>query len=115
MLPIDNYHPLLYLTLRLIEYSKYYCSTSVNVSKLDFKNCNIAGLSGYLNSIDWKSIFDLGDIDHATKTFYKYLYTAFDMHVPVKSFTPSNYPKWFTSELKLLIKQKKIGTLDLQE
>lgn len=46
-------------------------------------------------------------MEGCVNNLYEVLYSTFDVFVPKKKCIKSNFPKWFTSELINLIKQKK--------
>lgn len=76
--------------------------------RYDFLNGNYEGLNYHLSSIDWDGLFCL-DVNTCTDLFYGIMEEALDMFIPRKMFKTSNYPKWFSTELKQLIIAKKLA------
>ncbi|KAJ8949761.1 hypothetical protein NQ317_017998 [Molorchus minor] len=75
----------------------------------DFRNANYIGLNDYLASTDWEMYLNTRDVNEAVQKFYDYVYIGIAMFVPLKKFKTSNYPKWFTAELRHLVTDKKIA------
>lgn len=50
-------------------------------------------------------------MDDITHSFYGILHDLFDNLVPIKTLKTDTYPAWYSSELRRLIKEKKISHL----
>lgn len=86
-------------TIKTISFQEYY---------YDFRNADYFQINNYFASINWEELFSaaLGDTISA---FYDVLYTAIEHFVPLRRLSTSSFPKWFSSELKSLVIQKKIA------
>lgn len=107
LLPVDDYHPPL-LCEFIFSSNLSYIERETFV-KYDFRNANTDAINEFLNNIDWNALLSGVDLESAVEIFYDYLYLAFEFFVPIKTIKTSNFPPWFTSELKNLIQAKKIA------
>lgn len=58
--------------------------------------------------INWNIFLDQGDVDGAVSQFYEILFKAISSFVPLKCSVNSNFPKWFSHDLKKCIREKKV-------
>ena len=101
----DQYHPPLnvYLTDLVV-------STDMSrdcVTYFDFKRGDYPSIINHLNAIDWDSESRGINPDLAVDSLYSHLNDVIEAFVPVRTFRPSLYPRWFSSRLKSLIRDKK--------
>ena len=75
----------------------------------DFNNANYSLITNRLQSINWESILDNCDINHAVNTFYDTLNDIIHQTIPKKRSRRMHYsknPPWFSKEL-INLKNKK--------
>lgn len=70
---------------------------------------NYSSIINYLATFNWKSLFYNNDINLSLSIFYSIIYNAINMYIPIFHTSKSNYPCWFSSNLRKLIKKKKIA------
>ena len=101
----DAYHPPLYTIFKGLVTSTG--SVADNFAYRDFKQADYSGVREYLNAIDCDS--ETGNIypGIALDCLYGHVNTAINAFVQVRSVFRSTYPKWFSPELKHLIRVKK--------
>lgn len=75
----------------------------------DFGSSDYSAINDCLCSIDWNMVLSSPDINVAVSQFYHILNMAIALFVPLKRFRTSQFPKWFSGELRYLITQKKIA------
>ena len=75
----------------------------------DFRNADYIAINNYLGGINWDLHLNSVDIDLAASQFYHVLSMAIALFVPLKRFKTSQFPRWFSSELRYLVTQKKIA------
>lgn len=78
----------------------------------DFGNANYVALNDYLASVNWLELLKNLDMENATRSFYDALYLGIAYYVPLKKFKTNNFPKWFSTELRRLVTQKKIAHIN---
>lgn len=105
LLPCDHHHPAIVVHIprvrdpKELTYDTYY---------YNFKMADFNGLNDYLCNVDWDQCFNnVCDINVAVDIFYDYLYEAINMFVPIARLKTPKFPKWFSSELKNTIFEKK--------
>lgn len=105
---IDQYHPPLEISFGIITNNKIVDKApDDNDHNYDFKKGDYIKLHYVLRQCNWVNIIQSGDINECTNQFYTVLYEALDKCVPhKKSYRVSNYPIWFSKELKKKIKTK---------
>lgn len=81
----------------------------------NFKCADYTSLNDFFATVDWLTLFKGCDIDGAVNQFYEILYAAIDRHVPIKSYSSSSFPVWFSSELRRLVRQKRLAHKRYQE
>ncbi|KAL3272166.1 hypothetical protein HHI36_022650 [Cryptolaemus montrouzieri] len=60
-----------------------------------FNRGDYIGMNSFLGSCDWS--VDNNDIDRTVCKFYNNVYGVMYRFIPLKTFAPSRYPKWFNS------------------
>lgn len=112
ILPMDTYHSPLTVNIimsNIDSSDNTQINSNSNVTIYDFKNANFAALNHYINRIDWHIVLNVSDGDLMLTIFYKHLFAAIDMFVPIKTISSFNYPHWFTPELKKPVIAKKVA------
>ena len=88
-----------------------YCNTGALLQfdelYYDFANADYFAINDVLASCDWDIIFGEFEVDVIVDKFYAIIMQCLDNFVPVKRVKSSNFPKWFSPELKDLILKKK--------
>lgn len=108
ILPLYSYHPSLIISFLTSSYKDFgNCHLQNFTVDYDFKRGNIAGIVTLLNSTNWNLLLSYENVDTDVDAFYKHLYNIFDIHIPLKHVNSSNFPPWFTNELKKLVYAKK--------
>ncbi|KAK9508597.1 hypothetical protein O3M35_006124 [Rhynocoris fuscipes] len=105
LIPIDNYHPPLSISFTT---SSQTANLPYVQHRYDFRNGDYESLSYYLASVDWNAMYSM-DLNDAVNFFYNVLYSGCDMFIPIKIVRNDKFPKWYSPELKHLIKQKKLA------
>jgi len=73
----------------------------------DFKKANYDQLNLIIAGYNWSNMYKLSDINAAVNIFNLVVLNAIDRTVPKKLIRSRMFPKWFSKELCVLIKQKK--------
>lgn len=109
LLPVDEFHPTLKLTLNVNDSvtPNNKCNSLYSFSKYDFKNAHYGEIMRLLDEVDWESALNVTDVNKAIDIFYYYIYSALNLCVPLKVIRHNNYQPWFTHELRMLVKDKK--------
>lgn len=74
-----------------------------NLCMYNFFNCNYAEITFTLASIDWINLLKDLCVNQAVNLFYCIIYKIIDIFVPKIIKHHSNYPSWFSRNLKELI------------
>ena len=98
-----------------IHHSAYVCHINVMQTKpihykityYDFRNSDLESLNNYLLSVQWDTIFLDKNINESTEIFYGILNEALTNFVPLKNYVSSNFPNYFSAELRSCIIDKK--------
>lgn len=101
IVPIDNHHPPL-----LID-SKLQCISNTLPHKIKF--LNFFYIAYELNKTNWSLTFLNLDINTAASKFNSICHEILLKHVPIVTYNYSSFPIWFSKDLRLLIKEKKIA------
>lgn len=72
----------------------------------NFRKADFDCINSYLLEQDWRSLLCAGTIDEATDSLYNILDTCVRSYVPLSSTGKRSYPKWYTSALIKIIKEK---------
>ncbi|KAL3290456.1 hypothetical protein HHI36_023797 [Cryptolaemus montrouzieri] len=67
-----------------------------------FNRADYIGMNSFLGTCDWS--VDNIDIDRTVCKFYNNVYATYRF-IPLKTFAPSRYPKWFDSELIHMVRR----------
>lgn len=84
-------------------------SLDYDIFYFDFRNGNFQAINDHLYSIDWDNLFGECNLNQAVEYFYSAIYHCLETYVPLKRIKNSNFPSWFSLELKNLIIMKKIA------
>lgn len=115
LVPIDVYHPPLELTLKL---SYYMSPPSLTPQALpiemtmtwDWRKADYEALYRILGETDWSDLYKVVNVDSAVDIFYSKLYDIINSFVPLKKRHSHHakyaYPKWYTDEIKHILKCK---------
>lgn len=105
LVPIDHYHPPLSISLKFnIQIPVFNHSHSF----YDFKNADFINIQSFVNHFDWPSTFSSINVELAFNTFFDALHQSILRYVPLRDYTHSHFPPWFTKDLKeILILKKK--------
>lgn len=105
---VDLHHPPL-----IINHSFPYLYTNNLVNHEIFYNWNKANyrqINLKLGAMNWQNSFQFHDIDYNINLFYADIFSIINYFVPTFSLSNnSNFPKWFSHELKCIIKKKKLS------
>lgn len=104
---IDKHHPTLNVSINYNQFN----ILPVSKSFYSFKNCNYLNIIKYSGDSFSNHDFNSSDVNILTNQLYSILYKAVDIFVPIKCIPLNSFPKWYSSKLKLLIKEKKIAHL----
>jgi hypothetical protein len=106
LLPIDIHHPPISTRLSL----KTNTANIIDcLSMYDFKKCDFLSISSHLEVINWAELLCPLSVNEGMSLFYSILNELICCFTPVIQVKVSNYPKWFSNELRNFIKLKKIA------
>jgi Reverse transcriptase (RNA-dependent DNA polymerase) len=105
LVPCDNYHPGLLVSIPIIVNKPIDYSLCV----YNFHTCNYVDIATTLAAINWCSLFKNLNLNDAVNMFYCIIYEIIDIFVPKVIKRQSNYPLWYSKNLKDLIFKKKIA------
>ena len=91
LLKEDHHHPALEFDFKIPKHYKIKFPTSFT-HDYNFRKCNFIGLYEALSLVDWSSLANYSNIDDALSHFYGVLDKIFELYVPKKKNTFSNYP-----------------------
>ena len=100
---IDSHHPPAFFEVQLSSVS----TPVLDNVQFNFKNINYDIIKCDLDSFNWSDLLTSRDINKNVDTFYTCLNSALERHVPKRRCCNSVYPRWYTNDLKNLIKEKK--------
>ena len=110
LLPIDRYHPPLFIKLSHI----FNDCTSISSSSshkddpsYNFKRADYSKILRHLFAADWTSFYDSMDVDVQVDLFYSIVNAAIELYVPFVKVRNSVFPFWFSNDLKTMIFKKK--------
>ena len=66
----------------------------------NFAKGDYVGLNNYLSTYDFSAFYSTTDVEQAWSIIKQCLTTAIDLFIPKVRSKPSQYPKWFSSDLK---------------
>lgn len=99
---LDQYHnPVLITEFVLINHNSHKCPKSWYY---DYNKVNYNTLHVIFASLDWSIIYNIVDINVALNTFYEVILNAIDQIVPKTLIHSNSFPRWFSEELRNLIK-----------
>lgn len=104
IVPVDRYHP----PFIIRNNNKH--SMIRDCSKLwfyNFKNINFQLMNNMLASINWTDLYSTNDVNVAVDIFYKELLTIVNCLVKKVYINQLKFPAWYSSDLRLLIIDKK--------
>lgn len=108
LVPPDEYHPI----LKIVSILKDTLSSNNNKNNYvlkDFKKANYESICKSFNIINWDNLFSNKDIDNAVNIFYETVNNIIETQVPKRYQNKSQYPPWFNSNLRKLIKNKNVA------
>ena len=100
---IDSYHPPILINIMK---SFTHITKNYNVKTYNFKKCNLDGLLNDLSKIDWDDLENLMDPSEMAISFSNIITNCFKNNIPLMNNKKSDYPTWYSTELKILIKIK---------
>ena len=92
----DILHPALSIIAPPFVVNKCNFSSNTKSKQYNFKKANFASLYNRLLLTNWNFLLTFADVNLACAAFYEYLYSLFDLYVPL--FTPKQrqkFPNWF--------------------
>ncbi|KAE9524193.1 hypothetical protein AGLY_015438 [Aphis glycines] len=106
IVPIDLYHPALYLSVPF-NTPITYCER--DHSFFNSRKTNYTNIRSFIASFDWAStIIPLG-LDFAVHAFYDALHKSVIEFVPNCHFKTSSFPQWYTNGLRKTLSLKKLA------
>lgn len=104
ILPVDNYHPPLNISVSLNKIPNLQCKKSLhNFNKADFNHINEC-----LNATDW-TFLKQENINENINVFYKIIHNIIEKSVPYIKCKKNVFPQWFNKDLiDLTLLKKKI-------
>lgn len=72
----------------------------------NFRKANYPRLYDALLNTDWSFLNEFSDVNEACDSFYRKLYSLFDLYVPLYSNSKSSYPSWYAPDLKRNLRLK---------
>lgn len=73
----------------------------------DYRNGDYYSLNNYFAGVQWDKYIDSVYIDNCLSNLYDIIYSGINAFIPIKRYKTSTFPKWFNSELRKLIIEKK--------
>lgn len=104
IVPLDPYHPPLVSECTINDTIKHSCS---NQLYYDFVKANYYDMNIILAKFDWSNLYKIKDVNIALDLFYDILLNTIEKTVPKKQTYTHTFPPWFSSELRMLIHEKK--------
>lgn len=104
IVPLDKHHPIL-----TTEYTIPDCGnhTRSNTLYLDYRKANYKDMNFIFGNNDWSCVYKENNINIALNNFYKIVLDTIKKTVPEKISWNHKFPRWFSKELCILIKNKK--------
>lgn len=102
LVQMDVYHPPLNVQIRLprklqaLNRPSAYCN----------RKGNYLGMYKYLHNYNWSAVLAMFDTNLATEAFTSVVQDAISIFVPKRNSQVSNYPDWFSNDLKMYLKKK---------
>lgn len=104
LVPLDNNHPSLLITL----------GSSFNIKALDeqiqykyaYEKASYGQINNVIESIDW-NFLNVGEVDICIEKFYNILFEIVSKYVPLKRVSKSSFPVWVSLETQKIIHCKK--------
>nr|CAH7721033.1 unnamed protein product [Callosobruchus chinensis] len=75
----------------------------------DFRNGDYEQMNYYLSYIDWDTLLENKSVDDAVVLFYEHVFGGIEMFIPLKRYRNSSFPSWFNSDLRKMLKEKKMA------
>lgn len=104
IVPIDLYHPVLTTNFTICVSHVHTCPNSWF---FDFKKANYDLMNFIIASYNWSNMYKLNDINATLDIFNTVVLDAINQTVPKTLSRSCLFPKWFSKDLCVLIKQKK--------
>lgn len=99
----DNYHPILLINICI---NKSLFKPESKVRTYNFRKANFNLLYELLLA-KWNQMYESNDVNESCRAFYTIIFNIFDRAVPrLLVCQLKKYPKWFSSDLIKLIKEK---------
>lgn len=105
LLPEDRHHPALEITVVVTDPTRQNCTKFVP----DFRRSNICEIFTQIQALDYPIEGNLQDIEHTFGLFCNKLSSIISQNTPMKRVASSNFPTWFSRDLKDLVIKKKIA------
>ena len=83
-----------------------FSDNSVPINR-DFHSCDYALLNEHMRKVNWEAVLNEDDLNKNVSTFNEISVNNTSIFVPLSKYTPNNFPKCYSSELKCLIIAKK--------
>jgi len=105
LVPTDRVHPPLQINGTAIVPT---LRPKTSIPEFNFRCADYNAMNIHFNNIDWDSVlcddFDFSDV---INNFYTVIQNAINIFTPVNSKIKTNYPRWYSRELKYLLVNKK--------
>lgn len=103
LVPIDDYHPALLITMDLVETPLLECASRIQFlyDKGDYESLNRD-----IYKTDWESELSVRSADDSVSFFNNVIYNLQSKYVPHKLCRNKSYPTWYSSSLIKTIKEK---------
>ncbi|XP_058830218.1 uncharacterized protein LOC131689268 isoform X2 [Topomyia yanbarensis] len=98
IVPLDNYHPALEISISIISSPQYEEALAVN--RRNFRKTDLAALRRTLSLIDWSVLLDQVDVNAAVDLYNRLLIDCVEKSVP--EYQPPKKPPWSNAMLRNL-------------
>ncbi|VVC95924.1 unnamed protein product, partial [Leptidea sinapis] len=103
LVPIDNHHGALLIKIYFLVYKHLLTNP---FTKTFFNKGDYTSINCELENTDWYYELNSRSIDDAVNYFYEVCSKVISEHIPSKIVSYGRFPKWYSSSLKKLIKEK---------
>ena len=80
-----------------------YKSANFNNIQFNFKLADYVRINDELNNVNWNNVLKYDNVNNNLDAFYDLLFKIIENYVPKIKFCNSNFPRWYSYELKNLV------------
>ena len=114
IVPVDKHHPPDRVKFNIAINATHTHYSRTGRRGFNFTDCDYSHINSLLADVNWNATLSSEDLDNNVDKFYEVLNEVISTNVPISGTSKNYFPPWYNSEMKNLVRDKKMAHRSLK-